>query len=788
MTAEHLAAAHDVGNREFLDAVFRGIRADEYRWTAQFLTKPNDATAAQWSGLEVTDRYQDRNQNHVGWNHYFCVAALKPAADGRHRRHKDTFSRLFAVVVDDAQIAPTIIPSWILETSHPDGQSNVQVGYLLVDPLDDLDQAVALHKALASAGHLGGDKNGNNPVRYVRLPWGANTKHQPAHVHRMLHWQPDNRIAIADLIAGLGLMIPDRAPPASIQPVPSIPMDTPDGWMPKARKLAWDAARRTHEEPTLGRHAEIYRIGAYAARDGIPTDALDFMLEEFVRMMRPCDTSGVATGVNWDAERKTIKDGYHQGAADGIVAPVDFSGLIGPSRAAKTAAFDALIQDANRRRPDPVLVEESAPQARAFPVHGLDEIAAWVASGASVSYPTITQQAVLCLVSAAVARLYTTPQGDPLSLYLGACARSVGELRYAHHAVSRALCSAGLRRIARSTRMSSPATIYKTMLRSPATVYLADDYGGVASFSKRQPSGLQEHALSLIASLYDGKTVQLDGPEDAGLRAGSAQVSDEQPCIYSPCLSILALIGTDQLATLFRQSETGRGALQQMLIGIGDERTAIEQDPQDLPPPSWLPAYLSHLRRAPMAESGADLNLSDIFGSIAGLHANQDVVRFDCSLSGAYAALDELSTDRRVRSLILASRAIVRRIAACLAAWETPAAPVVTPQIMDWTGAYVVDRMRETVAQFEVLHSSDGKSSVYDTVLARVTETGTKGISSRDLCRECWAYRNLSGDKRGELIELMLADQAITELSVTGKTGRKSKVFVASRFVQEDAE
>jgi hypothetical protein len=455
-------------------------------------------------------------------------------------------------------------------------------------------------------------------------------------------------------------------------------------------------------------------------------------------------------------------------------------------------AFEAVtgvsLEEANRRQPEPVLLPDAAVEWRAFPAPGLDEVAAWVDSGASVVYPAATRQAVLAIVSAATSRLYVTPQGDPLSLYLGCCGRSVGELRYAHHAVASALSDAGLRRIVRSSRMSSPATIYKTLLRSPTSVYLSDDYGGVASFSKRQPSGLQEHALSLISGIYDGKTIQLEGPEDAGLRAGSGQVSDEQPVIYAPCLSILALIGTDQLATLFRQSETGRGALQQMLLAIGDERTAIEQDPQDLPPPGWLASYLRQLRRAPSTEPGADLNLADIFGSLSGLAPQQTVVQFSVSPGDVYAELDAISSERRVRSLLLAARGIARRIAGGLAAWANPAGPVVTADIMDWAGAYVVDRMRETVEQFEILNSTDGKSSVYDQVLAKITESRSEGLREGDLAAVSWLFRNLSGKQRGELIETMMQDRMIVEVTVKPKTGRPSKRLVATRFVKTDGE
>lgn len=59
------------------------------------------------------------------------------------------------------------------------------------EPLEDLASAQRLHQALAEAGHLQADRNGNNPVRHVRLPIGCNTKYHPSHPHRLRRFAPD---------------------------------------------------------------------------------------------------------------------------------------------------------------------------------------------------------------------------------------------------------------------------------------------------------------------------------------------------------------------------------------------------------------------------------------------------------------------------------------------------------------------------------------------------------------------------------------------------------------------
>lgn len=438
--------------------------------------------------------------------------------------------------------------------------------------------------------------------------------------------------------------------------------------------------------------------------------------------------------------------------------------------------------EVNRIQPAPKARAVPPEQVHPFPVPGLDEVCRWIDSTAAVSYPVVTQHAALSLASIAASRLYTTPQGDPLSTYFGAAARSVGELRYAHQALYAALAAAGLRRMIRATRMTSPQTVYRSLMRSPACVYLSDDYGGLSAFAKRQPSGLQEQALSVLAAVYDGRPVQIDTPEDAGLKTSA--VGDGQPVIESPALSMFALVGLDHLATLLRASEIGRGALEQMLIALGDEDAAEARDPVLTPIPAWIPSHLQAIRR--VSAAGIQLDLESIFQGNAEMPPKLTRVEMPHALD--YGAIDAVSQDRRVRPLLLAARGTLRRIAAALAVWRDPASPVVTAEIMQWSTEYVRARMGALVEQFAIFHGDDGKPSAYDAVLARVTEAKAAGLPKRDLISGCKAYRNMDSEKRGKLLTQMLDDEMIFEVEVRPKRGRPAKRYVAAKFVHRGGD
>jgi len=442
------------------------------------------------------------------------------------------------------------------------------------------------------------------------------------------------------------------------------------------------------------------------------------------------------------------------------------------------------LEDANRAAPPQVSSPRPARAPSAFPVQGLDDVCRWIASGAVASYPVVTQHAALCIAAAGAARMYRTPQGEPCSLYLGAASQSIGELRYAGQAVYRALEGAGLRRMIRANRMTSPQIVYRTLMRSPACVYLSDDYGALSAFSRRQPSGLQEQVLGILSALYDGSTIQLDGPEDAGIRP--SEVADEQPVIFHPSLSLFALIGRDHLVTLLRASELGRGALEQILLALPEEDPIETRDHVPSAAPPWLCSHLQLLRRVPA--NGAQLDLGTIFQGNAGTQPGLTEVIFDAPMEWAYSEIDGVSSDRRVRPVILAAKGILRRLCAVLAAWEDPEAPRVSRNVLSWSTAYVCDRLSLLVEQFDILHGDDGKPSVYDAVLLRILDARHVGLARRDLISGCKPFRNLDSDKRGKLILQMLEDETIAEVEIKpdGK-GRPGKRLVHTKFIKKDA-
>lgn len=181
-----------ITNAEFLDAVFGHLKPEERLWICWFKCKPSEAKSSNWNGWAVPSSDDVKPWLDNDRNAYFSIATIL-ATDNKPKRRKTHFGRMACVVMDDAP--PDDAASWVLETSP----GNHQVGYVLGEDVADVSVAGRLQEELGSQGLVKADNNGYNPVRYVRLPCGANTKSGKPIPHRLLAWNPENTFTLQEL-------------------------------------------------------------------------------------------------------------------------------------------------------------------------------------------------------------------------------------------------------------------------------------------------------------------------------------------------------------------------------------------------------------------------------------------------------------------------------------------------------------------------------------------------------------------------------------------------------------
>ena len=198
-----------MNNSDFLAEAIGPLSQDEYGWICSFAAPPDQGL---WAGRfwTATERQAAIIDGASGSNNYFSTAVLSGTTEsGQMARTKGTFSRLACLVVDDVDPDSLLGGfSWSVQTSP----GKFQVGILLDrdDPdCSNLALVDAAMSALSARGRLGGgnDSSGNAAVRYVRLPYGLNTKPRPAGPWevRLETWAPSVRWSLADACAAVGL-------------------------------------------------------------------------------------------------------------------------------------------------------------------------------------------------------------------------------------------------------------------------------------------------------------------------------------------------------------------------------------------------------------------------------------------------------------------------------------------------------------------------------------------------------------------------------------------------------
>jgi P4 family phage/plasmid primase-like protien len=200
-------------NDEFLAAVFSKPPEGAHTWVAGFPGSPSGARDIDWRGKAL--RPGQPCSLSADHNNYFNVSTVK-AVGPQIGRKAENFAALHVVVLDDlgtkAGLPAGVDPSYMIETSP----GNHQAGFILAEPLTDIDMASAIIKALVAKGLT--DPGANGPTsRYMRLPQGKNWK--PAcgpsgWDHRVVIWAPDRRFSVDGMVSVLGLDLNTAKPRA----------------------------------------------------------------------------------------------------------------------------------------------------------------------------------------------------------------------------------------------------------------------------------------------------------------------------------------------------------------------------------------------------------------------------------------------------------------------------------------------------------------------------------------------------------------------------------------------
>lgn len=410
-----------------------------------------------------------------------------------------------------------------------------------------------------------------------------------------------------------------------------------------------------------------------------------------------------------------------------------------------------------------------------LPVPMLAEVAAWMGGDAETA-----RAAAISLAGFAASRRYESDDGDPAHLYLMAVSESIDDLRPTLQQYARLLHQAGLRRNLRESRIGTPAAIDRILRRCPATVWLSDEYATGVAYSKRQPAGTLEQAFGMMTSLYGKRFFQLEATADA------ARADAETEVVHCPALSIFATAANFDVAQLVRASEISRGAFGQMLMV---QAAHGGNDPSREPAPTWLVTHLRVLRGLP-ADFSEFSPPSTIFSETPGVEPALTKVVFHAAAESYWPAFVALTPARPMQALLRSAWRNMRRICVALAAWDNPAAPAVTPAILDWCAGYVLHHVRAQMESVQVLGNEEGKVTVGQKVLDFILKAGPNGATKNEIQGSCYAFRSLkSATERNDVLANLIEDESIEQAQIRlPGSHKKRNVYRALENAVENAD
>lgn len=687
----------------------------------------------------------------------------------------------------DASTDPDVLTRWWTETPSANvGMALTGLAVVDVDPRNGgdgtLEILTAKHGALPDTATA---LTGGGGVHYlylappdVKLPGalgkGVDLKHGPGAY-----------IVVAPSIHASGVAYAWEASSDLLNGM--LPVSLPD-WI-ATRPTA--AAGGTKAAPrVVGLLPTRQKLALRSALNYIPPDERDTWLTVGMALHSTSAADAFAIWTEWsqlsdkyraDDQRRVWNSFKPDGKThvETIFALAQARGWINPD-ARQATQFDeattAAIAAANARiRIEPV--EPPAPTpVPIFPVPALNELAAWIDSRYPLTHPAVTRQTVLALAALAASRIYAGDGGTPCHLCLSIIAESAMLTGYARDAIAKVLDACGLRRLLRGTRANVPSNVYSMLWRSPAAIHVVTDFGHLATFARRQPSGVLDQAFAVMAEAYGASAIYLDSAVEAGLKPTA---TDDQLVIRNPALTTLLLSTNAQMGALLQSTETSRGLLAYHLPALANTGDASERTPCDLPFPVALRTQVRAVRRLPTG--GGELSMQDLFGAQPWLKPNLVRVHSERSFDEHAAAIRGVSADPRHRVLLIGAVENARRMTNALAPWRDPVTPVVTRDIMDWVTSYVIGLVRDWLDQFDLFGNDDGRIDVSQRVLAVITERKTAGVPRGKLHMSCRSYRNLHTDKRKAVIEALLEDGDLVEYTPEGQRG---KVLVAAKFAR----
>lgn len=557
-------------NAGFLSAIFTGLRPDESLWNTAFAVNPEKANGKEWAGNSLDP---GNCQDYPHGNAYFSVSTVKPVGNILARR-KENFSRLFVVVLDDV-VDCDLMPTYRILTS----ENSNHIGFALSEPLDDVEVATRLHEQLNIGGRIKADKNGNNPVRYVRLPNQINTKYSPAFAGRLEFFEPGIRHTLPDLIETLGLdaeYILNGAERPLGEDESNAAKDST--YQPDNELIRLIQTAESYHDPLL-------ILTARYAKRGMSEKAIIETVQGFMRTVE--DRSERWNNRFNDIVRIT---------RDGIKKFADKTDSETLKHISEVKVWSA--ESAGATAPA---------RLDTMPGRILNLSLEWLERSAEDTNHTLNVSSVIHLAACATSRCVESSKNNHAALYIGQIARTGEGKNCGKNGVSRVLTEAMRQPV--SANFSSASSIFSALRSTASAVFHLDEFGDKLRHGLND-RGHVAAGFDFLKEVYSQthSTLHPSAFSMIGLSAANREkfLIDNGP-IVNPHLNLLAITTPGQFHDAVTGAMVEGGMLNRFVFVEACGKLIQNDDAFDPNPPMWLIEHIQQLRNDCGSESGGNM-------------------------------------------------------------------------------------------------------------------------------------------------------------------------------------
>lgn len=405
--------------------------------------------------------------------------------------------------------------------------------------------------------------------------------------------------------------------------------------------------------------------------------------------------------------------------------------------------------------------------------------------------PQFAVQAALALGAAVLGRRYKTTRENWPTLYLVNIGKSASGKEHPRTVIEAILDAAQLGQLIGPSGYTSDGAVFSALFHQPSHLSIIDELGDLLGNAKAQGNFHKRQALTMLMQAWGllHGSLRPQGYSTMGLKAAQRAEAAAR-VVHRPALSMLGMTTPRTFYNSLTEQSLEGGFLNRLLIvesHIGRQLSRVA-DPLEVPDSiiEWCRA----------ARAGAQ-------GNISGLDLAADqipvprVIEFTPEARAAFhqyeAACLAAQNALEVEGLAeLEGRSTEKalRIALILAVSDNVAIPFVRVEHAAWAIAYVQHYTAQTIQSVRTYLHDSQFSQWRQSVLEAVRRGGQRGLTERELARNCRPYAGLEPRLRKAVTDSLKSEGQIEWVNLgkgLGGRGRSRTAWIALQEADDAA-